>query len=135
MFQRRSKKKPLVFSLMLTSLIDAFSILVIYLLAGGTELDSSRLKNLSKLPLSSQGTKIDEGLVIRVEKDGRFFLGQQETTLAELMTKFKGVGSSVVIEADRNTSFRMLSPLVAAASRVGLETFEFAVIKDRRGRP
>ena len=65
-------KRPLLFTLTLTSLIDAFSILVIFLLSNYST--SSQPKNLDakmQLPMASKSADLNIGTVIKVS-EGRY---------------------------------------------------------------
>src|ERR1700722_13477423 len=70
-------KRPLLFTLTLTSLIDAFSILVIFLLSNYTT--SSQPMNLDpkmQLPMSQAASELNVGTVLRVS-DGRYFIEEK----------------------------------------------------------
>jgi biopolymer transport protein ExbD len=133
-------KRPLLFSLTLTSLIDAFSILVIFLLTNanntGQPLD---FRGRLQLPLSQQSEALGMGAVIKVV-EGRYFINNKEVSASEIprelyqikqsMVKAEIVDSSdaLIVQADRHLEYASLSPIILAASHAGFEKFKFAVL-------
>src|SRR4051812_17663671 len=66
--------RPMMFTLALTSLIDAFSILVIFLLIQGPSGQKELLLNKDvQLPSVQKFSPMDEGLPIRIES-GKYFV-------------------------------------------------------------
>src|SRR5262245_19552538 len=109
--KNRKGKKTLLFSLTLTSLIDAFSILVIYLLLNfGASQSTVDISQGVDLPAASEMTTLDGGALIRI-KDGKYFLEDKPVTLPEITAKLldlrrriegkKEFNKGLVIEADK----------------------------------
>lgn len=123
------------FVLPLTSLIDAFSIIVIYLLigtqSGGIESD---VPHQIKLPIAETGIQLlEESPTIRIEK-GRYFLNNEPVTalqlgskLAQLKQKSQKQELEIVIQADHQMTYAYLDPLLRAGSEAGIQKLKFAV--------
>lgn len=128
-------QKSLVQSLQLTSLIDAFAIIVIYLLigtqSGGVE---GPVPHKIELPNAEFGTVLEEATLVRIEK-GYYFIGEQPVSLRELGSKLfdlrrtaKNRDLAVLVQADTNMDYRDLDPLIRAFSEAGIQKVKFAVI-------
>ncbi len=132
--QNSKKTSSGMTGLMLTSLIDAFCILVIFLLSQaqntGTPLES---QGKIQLPMSSYGETFSEGTTIRVvasPKGPLFYLGNQilePKSLTSVLTNMKSK-TSLIVQADRKIPFQDLNPIILAASHSGIEKFQFAVL-------
>lgn len=131
--------KTLVAALILTSLVDAFSILVIYLLmntsAATEQLDLE--KDLT-LPMASQSEVLQAGVVVTTMK-GKYKIKDQEMNAGDLMEALKTLNAeledsddqrhkNLVIQADRDSSFETLNPIIMAGTQAGFETIKFAVL-------
>ena len=129
------KARPLMFALSLTSLIDAFSILVIYLLMNfGTASEESQLAKGMQLPKAGQSSLIENGPVVRVT-EGKYYIGENELStkqLTQALVQIKQREKKVhlIIQADRRLDFAQLSPVIQAGSHAGFEKFKFAVLKN-----
>jgi biopolymer transport protein ExbD len=129
-------RRSMVAGLLLTSLVDAFSILVIFLImnhsANQETVDMG--KNII-LPQSSAASLIQDGTTIRVEQ-GKFVVDGKEVTLPNLIATLKSINASakdakkegLVIVADRNLDYAELSPVILAGSQSGFTKFKFAVV-------
>jgi len=128
-------RKRLMASIMLTSLVDAFSILVIFLIMNHSSsqeaLDFDN-KDLA-LPRAEQSQMIENGLVIRVE-EGRFTVDSKAVDLRDLkqtlessMRDVDGKKDGLIIVADKKLDFADLSPIIAVASNSGFTKFKFVV--------
>jgi biopolymer transport protein ExbD len=137
---RRGMKKKTVMALVLTSLVDAFSILLLYLLTANTGNGSTlELDKTEKLPMAIKTEALNAGTIVRVE-NGRYFLGNIQINATELAAKLqveqaslpKGSADSqsLIIQADRNMDFAMLTPVIRAGSISGFNKFKFAVLQD-----
>lgn len=130
------KRRSIVQTLMLTSLVDAFSILVIFLIINTA--NSQDIVNLGKvqLPQAMETQLIENGVVVRVE-GGNFMVDEKPVALGQLGATLKTLNASVeaakkeglIIVADRNMDFEGLSPVILAGSQAGFTKFKFAVIK------
>jgi len=125
--------------LMLTSLVDAFAVIVIYLLAStqqqGTEL---KMDGKISLPTAKHSQSLETGINLRVvgskyiidetemgqEKVAAFLIGLNESLKAG---KDKRQGN-LIIQADKNSDFRQLSPVLVIAAQTGFENVRFAVM-------
>jgi len=128
----RSKKK-MVMTLILTSLVDAFSIMLLYLLVQNTGNGSTvELMKSEKLPVAVKTEALHEGTLVRIE--GRqYFLGTQPIDGAALAQKLQekktDANDSLIIQADKNVDFAMLTPVIRAGSISGFHKFKFAVLQ------
>lgn len=130
--------KELAMALPLTSLIDAFSIIVIYLLIGTQSAGVET--NVSKkimLPSAEQGQAVDKEMtVLRIEK-GQYFLNDRQVAKASLAQSLAALKKSsetpieLMIQADINMEYADLDPLVRAGSEAGIEKLRFAVIPNQ----
>lgn len=129
-------RRTIVASLMLTSLVDAFSILVIFLILNNAS--SSDVVNMGKiqLPTATESQFIQNGLVVRLE-NGQILVDEKPTQVGDLITQFKAFNQGadamkkegLIIVADRNMDFEGLSPVILAGSQAGYTKFKFAVIR------
>jgi len=130
--------KELALALPLTSLIDAFCIIVIYLLigtqSGGVETNVSAKINL---PDAENGASVDKEIAtLRIEK-GHYFLDEKmisKNSLTEKLAELKAKSAQSVelmIQADTNMEYADLDPLLRAGSEAGIENLRFAVIPTR----
>jgi biopolymer transport protein ExbD len=131
-------KRALLFTLTLTSLIDAFSILVIFLLTSasntGQPLD---FRGKMQLPLTQVSEELGMGTVVRIES-GRYFVNEKELNVSQipkalydikqLAVKNSDVNDALIIQADKAIQYAGLSPVILAASHAGFEKFRFAVL-------
>ena len=119
----------------LTSLIDAFCIIVIYLLigtqSGGVETNISKGINL---PQAVGGSAVDkEVATLRIEK-GNYFLDEKQVTLGNLAQKLSELKKAskdpveLMVQADTLMEYSDLDPLLKAGSEAGIEKLRFAVI-------
>ena len=130
-------RRSTVASLMLTSLVDAFSILVIFLIMNHSA--SNEVVNIGSkvtLPQARESQFIQSGVVVRIE-GGHFMVEDKEVALGSLSTQLKALNSSVevakreglIIVADRSLDYADLSPVILAGSQAGFSKFKFAVIR------
>lgn len=138
---KKSGKKKIVAALILTSLVDAFSIMLLYLLCQPTGNGSTLELNKSEsLPSAVKTDVIHKGTVVRVEGD-KYFLAEQEIAQVQLAQKLQELkasfgdrtddeAQSLVIQADRGSDFASLAPIVRAGSVTGFHKFKFAVLQE-----
>ena len=136
------KKRSLAATVMLTSLVDTFSVLVIYLLVNFSS--TGELLYISKgmeLPSAVQSTDLERNLVVKVEKN-RIFIEKQEISPKQLTShllkirknwdqhypglEFRG---AMTVQADRRQTYDLLSLVVQAGGQVGFSDIHFAVIR------
>lgn len=124
-------------SLMLTSLVDAFSILVIFLMMNHSASQEVVETGKLTLPQATESQLIQSGVVVRIEGEGRFLVENEPVALSDLAGKLKALNQSVetakkegiVVVADRNMDYEALSPVIMAGSQAGFTKFKFAVIR------
>lgn len=138
----KKTKKTLAAVLVLTSLIDAFTVIILYLLVAGAGTPSQlNLKADEKnLPVASQLKSLDAGTIVRVE-NGRYYVEGKETSLSQVAEALRAIKdkfvpsdlqpqASLVIQANKQLDFSQLSPLIRAGSISGFSQFKFAVIQE-----
>ncbi len=124
-------------SLMLTSLVDAFSILVIFLMMNSAAEQSDFTADSVKLPKASEAQATYKTAVVKLVK-GRFEVNNRIVSqsqlggiLDQLHKDLKAANApaaeSLVIVADQDVEFSTLNPIIVAGSRVGFSEFKFAV--------
>ena len=136
--------RELAQALPLTSLIDAFSIIVIYLLigtqSGGLEIPAGALT----LPVAQNSQAVEkEVAILRIQKN-QFYLNDQPVSLANLGQKLaelkeaavkkspdEGKNFELMVQADQNMQYADLDPLIKAGSLAGIEKLKFAVLPSR----
>jgi len=136
-----STKRTLVSSLMLTSLVDAFSILVIFLLMNAKSgIEQMEVKKAQVLPQASAMDMVTKGIILRIE-DNKYFVEDKpvnEANLAQTLENAKakfetgrvdGLKASVIVQADRAMDYEKFSPILRAGSAAGLNQFRFAVVE------
>ena len=127
--------------LLLTALIDAFSILVIFLLmsfsSSGEIIVPGKGVELPKAMLVDQ---LDRQPVVKIE-NGKIYVEDRETTVQGLVAslldvrkkfsetrpgeEFPGV---ITIQGDRRLKYEVLNSIVLASSQAGFSDIKFAVI-------
>lgn len=130
--ERKKTETPL---LPLTSLIDAFSIIVIYLLIGtqngGMEMS---VPNRISLPTADSGVTIEKAeIIVRIE-NGNYFVNEEEVgqdrlgaRLAEIRKDQTEENAEILVQADQKMDFAHLDPLLRAGSEAGIQKIKFAV--------
>lgn len=134
--------RDMAIALPLTSLIDAFSIIVIYLLIGtqGGGIESKIPTNFN-LPLAQYSqTLTEETPILRIEK-GRYYLNDEAISLNNLGAKLQklqaqkksdvAVKKALMVQADTEMRYADLDPLLKAGSQAGIEQLKFAVVPSR----
>ena len=134
------KAKVLVATLILTSLVDAFSILVIYLIMNSSASQELNLEKEIKLPMASQSDVLDAGVVVSVSgagykigdtlvREDKIFETLKETQ-ALLAEQDEDRSKKLIVQADRTSTFEKINPLVLAGTQTGFTTIKFAVLPD-----
>lgn len=127
----------MVASLMLTSLVDAFSILVIFLIMNhSASQDVVNIGDKLELPKAVESQMIQEGIVVRIE-GGQFLVEEKPVQLGQLAAHLKSLNENaevakkegLIIVADRDSDYESLSPVILAGSNAGFTKFKFAVIR------
>ena len=127
------KGRVLTATLVLTSLVDAFSILVIYLLintSSATEtLDVSKTLNL---PVANNTQVLDSAVVVRVV-DNKYIINEQDYKQEQLAEALLEQNSDplkkgkLIIQANQDVEFDVLNPIFVAGAHAGFNNIKFAV--------
>jgi biopolymer transport protein ExbD len=134
------KHRNVVADLLLTALIDAFSILVIFLLMSFSS--TGELLMVGKgmeLPKAS-GDTLERNPVVKFE-EGKLFLEDQEVTPNSLVQALLDLRKThqenrpgepfpeqLTVQADRRAKFEQLSAIVQASAQAGFSDIKFAVV-------
>lgn len=131
-------------TLLLTPLVDAFSILVIYLMVSTTSSVDIDINQDIQLPEASYSSVIESGTLVQLSgKD--FLIDEQKigasdlldylTRLHETLKKASDPkAKKLIVQADRSENFETLNPLVMAGTQSGFEEIVFAVIQTSEAR-
>lgn len=137
-------RRTLVTSLVLTSLVDAFSILVIYLLVNtSAATEALNINKEMKLPLASESEVLQAGLVVKIENN-RYYLNEQEVGISTLGDALERAqkdledrgderSGKVIIQGDENLTFESLNPVITACSQTQIKKIKFAVFPEEKG--
>lgn len=127
--------KELGLALPLTSLIDAFCIIVIYLLIGtqsqGVE---GKIPGQMNLPTAESSQSLDKQIATLRIENGRYFLDEkpvERSSLGAKLSQLKKQATETVellVQADTEMEYADLDPLLRAGSEAGIEKLRFAVI-------
>ena len=138
--QTQKKRSELAVALPLTSLIDAFSIIVIYLLIGTQSATvETKVSDKMQLPMAESGLNVDaESKIVRIENGAYFIddvvvaegrLGEKLNELRlKLLAQNKDKEVAIMIQADQAMDYAALDPLLRAGSEAGIQKLKFAVI-------
>lgn len=134
-------KKELGAGMLLTSLIDAFSILVIFLLVSfSADGEIVTLTKETELPQAAAVDTLERNPVVKVESN-EIFLDNQAVTgdgliqaLLDLRKKFseehagEEFPGTVIVQADRRVKYEFLNQIVLACAHAGFSDIRFAVL-------
>ncbi|MCB0386550.1 MAG: biopolymer transporter ExbD [Bdellovibrionales bacterium] len=138
----QSSKSNLVVGVMLTSLVDAFSILVIYLLVSFA--NSGEVLYLSKdmeLPPAGQSEILKRTTLIKLES-GKLYIEDKEIepnalvgALIDIRKELKARHTgeepfepALTVQADRRVMYKELNQIVHASAQSGFSEVKFAVL-------
>lgn len=129
-------------ALMLTSLVDVFSILVIYLLVNASASKHNiQLDKPIVLPKATQSTLIESGIKVEIVK-GNYIINDQVVARNELLNTMKALvedvkkkneKARVILQADQNESFEMINPILLLSGELGYDTLQFATVQTGGG--
>ena len=141
---KSAKRKKAIATLMLTSLIDVFSVLVVYLLMFFSSTgEMTYLSSDIELPKASRIERLDRYSIIQVKKKGYFVEDRQLTSeslmpyLVSLKKKLKlsltqtgaeDQKETITIQADKSVRYSRLSPVIQACGYAGFSHIKFAVL-------
>lgn len=138
----RAKNNALAFSLNLTALIDAFAILVIFLLSNYSgDAQNLDFSAQTQLPKASYSEVINMGTVVKIESTG-YSVDDKKVNLEQIVQALidarknkkdqtEEIQKSLIIIADKRMDFNLLSPVIRAAGQAGFESYKFAVMPGR----
>lgn len=132
--------KTLAATLVLTSLVDAFSILVIYLMVNTTSGLNIDVAKGIELPLANNTQMIDTGLLVQLSSEG-IFVDEETVALSQLaeflrQTQLRLEASEdprakkLILQSDKDADFDAINPIILAGTQSGFETIVFAVINN-----
>ncbi len=134
--QGRSRKQ-VVATILLTSLVDAFSILVIYLIVNtSASNDILKDKNGVQLPMAQSSVSLEEGVVVKIINN-QYYINEQAVNVNELVEQLHQVKIdykeqnkkiNLIIQADKSDSFALVNPILVSSAATGFEKIKFAVI-------
>ncbi len=132
--------RNIVADLLLTALIDAFSILVIFLLMSFSSTGEVLFLGKTELPKSAQSLVLERFPVVRVE-EGKLYLEDKEIagdqltgSLLDLRKQYaeghpgEEYPGILTVQADRRTKFELLNSIVVAAGQAGFSDLKFATV-------
>jgi biopolymer transport protein ExbD len=134
-------KRNLAADLLLTALIDAFSILVIFLLMSFSSTgDILYINKSTELPKATRTEVLERNPVVKIE-DGKMYLEDKTVdneslvgALLDLRKKFSETHpneeypGTITVQADRRVPYSVLNAAVLAASHAGFSDVHFAVL-------
>ncbi|MEM7646701.1 MAG: biopolymer transporter ExbD [Pseudomonadota bacterium] len=135
-------KRNLAATVMLTSLVDTFSVLVIYLLVNfSTTGELLYMSEGMELPAAAKAIELERNVVVKVEKD-KLFIEEEEIPQRKLVKKLIDVKKNwekyypdteftgaMTIQADRRQTYDLLSHVIQAGGHAGYSDINFAVIR------
>lgn len=128
----KAKGKTLLFAMNLTTLIDAFCILVIFLLSNmNGQLQNLEVGKKTSLPTAALTEIMNAGVVIRLE-DNEIFVDDKKTTTDDLVKVLidskTAEKSSLIVQADKDSDYDKISLILRAGGVAGFEKYAFAVL-------
>lgn len=134
-------KRGIAADLPLTALVDAFSILVIFLLMSFSSTgDLLLIGKETELPKAALTDQLEHNPVVKVE-DGQVYLENQAVSgdgliqaLLDLRKKFADLRPGeefpgiVTVQADRRVKYEFLNQIVLACAHAGFSDIRFAVL-------
>lgn len=132
-------KRQTVTAVMLTSLIDAFTVIVFFTLMNPVVTnDNVKLTKGMSLPLAKSSDQLLAGPVIRVEGES-YFINDRPVTkdnLRQALVEFapktdeEKLSKALILQADKGAAFSGFNPVILAASQNGIQKFQFLVLPD-----
>ncbi len=133
-------QKTMQATITLTSLIDAFVILVLYLVVASSPSDNTiDVDSQINLPQTKIMTEPDGSPVV-VYKNNHFYIDDKaisdsnlkdslKALAAKFASSFKNNEAAIVIQADEDIGFEKLQPVLIASSYAGIKHVKFAVLQ------
>ncbi|OFZ15941.1 MAG: hypothetical protein A2Z20_10830 [Bdellovibrionales bacterium RBG_16_40_8] len=123
-------------SLTLTSLVDGFTILVIYLLVSTTSgTFEMKIPREMILPEATQSELLAaKSITVRVQ-DNKYFINDRVLNIEQLGIVLRGerkINERIIVQADKRANFSSLNPVVLSGLRAGFSKISFAVLQGER---
>lgn len=134
--QEKRSGRLIAAGLMLTSLVDVFSILVIYLIynSGSAEFQVNLSKEI-QLPMTSRSSALKAGVSVRIV-DGKYIIDEKTFSESEVVAELSRLkelndekSGHLIIQADKDADFNLINPLLVIASQAKFESIKFATIE------
>lgn len=139
--ESNQKPKSIISDLLLTALIDAFSILVIFLLMSFSSTGEILFINKgTELPKAANTTVLERTPVVKVD-EGRLYVEDKEVAgdaltaaLLALREQYQELHPGeeypgvLTVQADRRVKYEVLNQIVVAASQAGFSDLKFAAL-------
>jgi biopolymer transport protein ExbD len=130
-------RKNIQATITLTSLIDAFVIIVLYLVVCNSPSESIEVEDHITLPQAKFSSQLDGSPVVTF-KDNRFMIDGQYINEADLSRRLSQLTGdlklkiankepSLILQADENVDFHKLQPFLTASAHAGIKNVKFAV--------
>jgi biopolymer transport protein ExbD len=130
-------RKSIQAAITLTSLIDAFVIIVLYLVVCNSPSESMDIEDQITLPQAKISNQLDGSPVVTF-KNNQFMIdgqiineSQLSQRLSQLTSNFKTKISSkepsLILQADEKVDFHKLQPFLTASAHAGIKNVKFAV--------
>lgn len=127
-----SKSKNLLFSMNLTTLIDAFCILVIFLLSNmNGQAQNLALGKGQTLPTASVSEIMSSGIVVKLENNEIFVDEEKVSTddlVKALVDRKSAEKNALIVQADKNSDYDKISLILRAGGQAGYDKYAFAVL-------
>lgn len=132
------KRKKIEATITLTSLIDAFVIIVLYLvICNSPSQETIDLEDQINLPQAKVYNQLDGSPVITFKQNQFFIEGkmilekdlipQLQKLTSSFSSKVKNTETSIILQADENIEFNKLQPFLTASAHAGIKNVKFAV--------
>ena len=135
------KSKNLTSPLILTPLIDVFSILVVYLLVNfSVTQDIPYVSQEIKLPSAKNGIELEDHIIVKFQ-GGKYFIEENEVLadrLAEKLLEYQSLSKptvedlkpsrTLILQADKEEKYKYLNEVVLAANQTGYTDIKFVVL-------
>jgi biopolymer transport protein ExbD len=136
-------KRSAVTAVMLTSLIDAFTTLVIFCIMNPLVAnDNVKLERGMQLPAAMTSEMMENIPVVRVGAN-QYFINDKPTTKESLKSALSQFGptneeekktKAIILQADKRDQFSGFNPVILAAAQNGIQKFQFLVVTAGEGK-
>ncbi|MBY0383972.1 biopolymer transporter ExbD [bacterium] len=130
-------RKGIQATITLTSLIDAFVIIVLYLVVCNSPSETIDLEDQIVLPQAKLSNQLDGSPVVTFKNNQFMIDGSviRESELSQYLSKLAGSlklkvankEPAVILQADEKVDFNKLQPFLTASAHAGIKNVKFAV--------